>query len=263
MAIEKRPEKEEKHTINEWIKKLGSEPQARQLTKEQYEAMIKRQAIAKNLVSAGKNILGGIARRVATTGPELLGKLGQRLAENYDEAVGNPAFGTGIRELLGYPQLAVQGMPGMQGMPPEQAALMQRRQAVRQGLSPDQVGYIDYLEAQGMPPEAAKAELIALQQAEQIEQQKMAQMTPEQQAAYVQQKAQGGYGYGPAQWQVPPEEKQVVFFFDTKDNTISEVLGEFDTVPEAETEVGKLRKQGLPAFFAAKGYYLNKARLKA
>ena len=55
----------------------------------------------------------------------------------------------------------------------------------------------------------------------------------------------------------------VVFLFDNKDNTISETLGEFDTAQEAEREVSELRKQGLPAFYATKGEYISRARLKA
>lgn len=50
-------------------------------------------------------------------------------------------------------------------------------------------------------------------------------------------------------------QKQVIFLFNRRDNTISEPFGDFDNVEDATREVKKLREKGLPAFFASEKYY--------
>lgn len=50
------------------------------------------------------------------------------------------------------------------------------------------------------------------------------------------------------------QQSQVVFLFNMKENIISELLGTYDDSESAIKEVEKLRKQGLPAFYASEGY---------
>ena len=55
---------------------------------------------------------------------------------------------------------------------------------------------------------------------------------------------------------------QTVFLYDDKTGSVSTILNEFPNAQEAEAEVNKLRNQGLPAYYAAKGY-IDNLRLKA
>lgn len=51
--------------------------------------------------------------------------------------------------------------------------------------------------------------------------------------------------------------KYVVFMFNTKDNAVSEILSEHDNITDAVKEVCNLRKQGIPAYYSSKGYYIE------
>lgn len=221
---------EEKRTAQEWMRKLGNQVPQRQLSKEEYAAMIKKQQMIKGLLSTGKNILGGISSRVgaglgtvAKAIPPALGALEQRMVENYDEAVGHPAFGNAIRETL----YGRQTVPNPYSIPNPYGYETGYSGALFEGPNGELLN--------------ASGEII--------------QMPPSYYHGAPPQESYGaGGGLG---------DKQVVFFFDARDDTVSEVLGEFDTIPEAQAEVDKLRKQGLPAFYGAKGFYGNKNRLKA
>ena len=69
--------------------------------------------------------------------------------------------------------------------------------------------------------------------------------------------------YAPAaQMPTPNNGSQTVFLFDDKSDSVSAILNEFPNAQEAEAEVTKLRNQGLPAYYAAKGY-IDNLRLKA
>ncbi len=59
-----------------------------------------------------------------------------------------------------------------------------------------------------------------------------------------------------------PNGPQTVFLLDDKTGAVSTILNEFPNAQEAEAEVNKLRSQGLPAYYAAKGY-IDNLRLKA
>lgn len=214
----------ETHTAEEWAKKWmalnGTRMPEKRISREEYEKMMRNQAIAKGLINIGKKTLGSIAGTVATGGKKFLTELGDRLAENADEAVGSPIFGGGVRDAIfgpqqprPTPQYAVQMANPLQYTPEELALI----QSITQGNTG--VGGVSV-------PGTAGYSMGA-----------------------------GGYGAMP--------EKQVVFLFDSRNDTITEVLGEFNTVPEAAAETEKLRGQGLPAFYATKSFYLEKQRLKS
>lgn len=155
-----------------------------------------------------------------------LHELGNRLQQNYDAAVGKPMYGEGIRNMLGYGERPAPGAtnPRYYGYPP-----MAEPQYPR--------------EIYTIPPEllfGAAPPVTPL----------MPPLPPMLIPP-------------PPVPQANPNEMQVVFLFDDKNDTISEVMSEFHTVPEAEAETAKLRKQGLPAFYAAKGEYINRTRLRA
>jgi hypothetical protein len=207
----------------------------RNLTQE-YDAAMKRQQLLNQLLTAGKNIFGGIASRVATGLPKVanasarfLGALGQRLAENYDEAVGHPMFGASIRDILYGPQ-----QPIPQASPyPGNAYFGYGPQNFYLGPNGEIIGPNGEI-LQTAPYPSANSSVVGL--------------VPNS----------GVTGNAIAE-----SGKQVVFIFDADNDTITGVLSEFNTVQEAQAEVEKLRKQGIPAFYGAKGVYENKVRLKA
>lgn len=49
-----------------------------------------------------------------------------------------------------------------------------------------------------------------------------------------------------------PQRTYEVFLYNMVENRISVILSEFPTIFEAEAEVARLRRQGLPAFYATK-----------
>jgi hypothetical protein len=65
------------------------------------------------------------------------------------------------------------------------------------------------------------------------------------------------------QQQQSQEEPQVIFLYDDKTSTVSEVIEEVPSRAEAESEIMKLKKQGLPAAYASKETFIGKKRLKA
>jgi len=101
--------------------------------------------------------------------------------------------------------------------------------------------------AQALAPQQQLPQLQILPLTQQLMQQ---QMRPQTQA------------YIPSTQMPTPNGPQTVFLLDDKTGTVSTILNEFPNAQEAEAEVNKLRSQGLPAYYAAKGY-IDNLRLKA
>jgi len=101
--------------------------------------------------------------------------------------------------------------------------------------------------AQTLAPQQQLSQLQMLPLTQQLMQQ---QMHPQTQA------------YIPATQMPTPNGPQIVFLLDDKTGAVSTILNEFPNAQEAEAEVNKLRNQGLPAYYATKGY-INNLRLKA
>lgn len=240
---------DEKLTADEWAKKWEelqeqkiAEPYKKTMTQKEYEAMQRRQAIAKGLLDTGKQVLGGIAGRLGSglgntvkwaAGPHpVLNEAAKRLSENYDEAVGTPAYGSMIRETLyGNPNGPLVVRPSAAGgvysqYNPQELATLQGLYASLLGGAPN--GGV------ATPGGAPTGNVLP-----------------------------PGMTIGMGGAPMYGNEKQVVFLFDNRNDTITETLGEFDTVEQAKAEVQKLRGQGLPAFYAAKNYTLESKRLKA
>jgi len=106
------------------------------------------------------------------------------------------------------------------------------------------------LAPQQLPP--LQAQLLAQQLASRLPQQLVQQQIQPQAQAYA----------PAAQMPTPNNSPQTVFLYDDKTDSVSTILNEFPSAQEAEAEVNKLRNQGLPAYYAAKGY-IDNLRLKA
>ncbi|MEM0148427.1 MAG: hypothetical protein QXN16_00565 [Candidatus Micrarchaeaceae archaeon] len=256
----------ETHTAEEWKKKLGdnlaqlaTEPK---MTKEEYIKMLKKQETAKELLTAGKNILGGIAQRVGSAGKKFLVGLGNRLATNYNTAVGTPVFGTTIRELLGANQNSTFPMQNPYAVQNPYQRYVQNPYAVQnpyQRYLQNPYAVQNSYATQNLGPQYPK-EIYSItpeifMAAQNPQQPVPPQPTPSPSAAP--QPMSFAVPAAGNQIQAPVAEPQVVFFFDKASNTISEILNEFSNIPSAEAEVARLRKQGLPAFYATKGDFVN------
>jgi len=104
---------------------------------------------------------------------------------------------------------------------------------------------------QQLPP--LQAQLLEQQLASRLAQQQLQQQQVRPQAQ----------AYAPAaQMPTPENGPQTVFLFDDKTGSVSTILNEFPNAQEAEAEAKKLRNEGLPAYYAAKGY-IDNLRLKA
>jgi len=101
--------------------------------------------------------------------------------------------------------------------------------------------------AQAFAPQQQLPQLQVLPLTQQLMQQQVRPQTP----AYI-----------PNTQMPTPDGPQTVFLLDDKTGAVSTILNEFPNVQEAEAEVNKLRSQGLPAYYAAKGY-IDNLRLKA
>jgi len=107
------------------------------------------------------------------------------------------------------------------------------------------------------PQQMAQA-LIPQQQLPQL-----LQIIPLPQQLIQQQMRPQTQAYIPAtQMPTPNNGPQTVFLLDDKTGSVSAILNEFPNAQEAEAEVNKLRSQGLPAYYTAKGY-IDNLRLKA
>ncbi|MEM0143086.1 MAG: hypothetical protein QXL94_03935 [Candidatus Parvarchaeum sp.] len=250
----------EMHTAEEWKKKLGEDIKqldtGPKLSKEEYIKMLKKQETAKELLTAGKNILNGITQRVGSAGKKFIVGLGNRLAANYDTAIGNPVFGTSIREILGTNQklpssFSMQNPYAMQN--PYQRYVQQNPYAM-QNLGPQYPKEIYSITPEMFATPAPDQQHI------------MPNMPQSQMAMQQPVNSSVPLSTSNNQIQASVAEPQVVFFFDKANDTVSEILSEFDSIPAAEAEVSRLRKQGLPAFYATKGNFVNVSnnnRLKA
>ena len=240
----------EKHTLEEWEKKLGKE----KLTKKEYEKMLKRQKTQEtitNLLKTGKNILQGVGRTVSNTLYKVANNpLTDNFRKNYmDTYQGSPLAST-IKNALGWeprPTAQVTGYYDQFG-----------RYINRTGqyVSPWQQQYWQYPQGatqqnQYQGPQYPQ-ELFRFQSTNAPSEQPASSPIVQSQPTVSQPTAS-------------PNEPQAVFLYDDKTNTVSEILAEFNTVQEAEAEVKKLRGQGLPAYYATRGVYTNKIgeRLKA
>jgi len=105
------------------------------------------------------------------------------------------------------------------------------------------------------PQQMAQA-LIPQQQLPQL------QIIPLPQQLIQQQMRPQTQAYIPTTQMPTPNGPQTVFLLDDKTGAVSTILNEFPNAQEAEAEVNKLRSQGLPAYYAAKGY-IDNLRLKA
>jgi len=251
----------EKHTLEEWEKKLSKE-KLKKLTKKEYEKMLKRQKTQEtitNLLKNGKNILQGIGQTVSNTLYKVANNpLADNFRKNYvDNYPGSP-FASIIKKAIGWeprPTAQVTGYYDQFG-----------RYINRTGqyVSPWQQQYWQYPQSatqqnqyqyQGpqYPQELFKFQEINVPSEQSASSTAQSQPTSQPVASPT------------AQPTASPNEPQAVFLYDDKTNTISEILAEFNTVQEAEAEVKKLRGQGLPAYYATRGVYANKVgeRLKA
>jgi hypothetical protein len=234
---------EKKHTFEDWSELVGTE---RKLTKEEYEKMLKNQQRLekiKGVLNEGKSTLGNILHNIRP----VLGDIEKRLVENYDSAVGTPSFGSGIREALGYtrPPAPVMRRPMMPlqnpyAIYPYGAPLMRGGPQYPNELLTASQDLLARALGAGMQPQALNV-AVGVQQPQQP------LFTTQQPVAVV----------------APQPSPQVVFLFDAKTDQVSEIMNEYPTAQEAEMEAAKLQKQGLPAFYAPKGEYVNKARVKA
>ncbi|MEM4097246.1 MAG: hypothetical protein QXS81_00985 [Candidatus Micrarchaeaceae archaeon] len=250
----------EMHTAEEWKKKLGTNPlqsdTGQKMTKEEYLKMLKKQETAKELLTAGKNILSGIAQRVGSAGKKFLVGLGNRLAANYNTAVGNPIFGTTIREILGTNKLVLPSFPIQNPYVAQnpyqryiQNPYVAQNPYLRYGQqNPYMLNFGPQYprEIYSITPETFMAMHNIQQPASQST--TMNLQPTNLTAAPV---------TASNQIQAPVAEPQVVFLLDKTNNTVSEILNEFSSIPAAEAEVARLRKQGLPAFYATKGDFVN------
>lgn len=223
---------DKERSIEEWERILGTNAD-RKVSKEEYEKILKKQQQLekiKGLLAAGKNTLGSIAK---TVGP-IASKVADRLQANYDTAIGQPRFGASIREALGYNQSPLR--------PPQQP------RPVYPFISQYGSG-IPFITGPQYPRELFSVSPNLLNVVK-----PMPQMPPSQvQVPTVQQTMQ-----------TPTTNSQVVFLYNDKDDKVTEVMSEYQTVQEAEAETARLRKQGLPAFYGTKGEYINNgAKLKA
>ena len=223
---------DKEHSIGEWERILGTNAD-RKISKEEYEKILKRQQQLekiKGLLAAGKNTLGSIVKTVSP----IASKVADRLQANYDTAIGQPRFGASIREALGYNQSPLRPSP--------------QPRPVYPFISQYGSG-IPFVTGPQYPRELFSVSPNLLNVVK-----PMPQMPPPQmQVPTVQQTMQ-----------TPTTNSQVVFLYNDKDDKVTEVMSEYQTVQEAEAETARLRKQGLPAFYATKGEYINNgAKLKA
>ena len=221
----------ELHSLEDWKRIYGTSPK---LSKEEYEKKLRAQQKLeeiKSLLSEGKNTLGNIVKTVSP----IASKIATRLRENYDTAVGEPRFGRNIREALGFNT----GPLNPRGIAPSPSPY-----TFQNGYNvPFLTGPQYPREVFTIPSPAAAVPFPP-------------QPQPQQPAAQAPAAAQGT--------QAPTSSSQVVFLYDDKDDKITEIMSEYPTAQEAEVEVARLRKQGLPAFYAAKGEYINNgAKLKS
>ncbi len=242
---------EKKRTLEDWQNILGSE---RKLTKEEYEKILKnkeRLEKIKNLLTEGKGFLSNIAKNAGSVASKVV----QRMVENYDSAIGTPRYGTSIREVLGYADK----------LNPVKQLPYQYTQYRNMG-SPYTYN-VPFINGPQYPRELFNVNPSVLNNALGIQKETAILRPPIITSPSLQMIPQ------PLQVTPPPQvtpisipmtnEPQVVFLFDDKTDTISEVMNEFPTVQQAELEASKLRKQGLPAFYASKGEYVNRVRVKA
>jgi len=127
-----------------------------------------------------------------------------------------------------------------------------------QQLTPQQLSPLQaQLLSQQLATRLAQAQQLMQQQIQPQAQQLMQQQIQPQaqpQAQTIQTSA--------AQTPTSNNSPQTVFLYDDKTGSVSTILNEFPNAQEAEAEVNKLRSQGLPAYYAAKGY-IDNLRLKA
>jgi len=257
----------EKHTLKEWKKKLGTKGTEKKFTKKEYEKILKRQNTVNNLLNTGKNILQGIGQNVSNVGQAVgkginaLGKavytvannpLADNFRRNYmDNYQGSP-FASIIKNAIGWeprPTAKVTGYYDQFGRYINRTGQYVSPWQYPQSTTPQN----QYSQAGPQYPQ----ELFKFQGTN----------APSGQPAMSTIQSQPTATSPPTASQptASPNEPQAVFLFDDKTDTVSEILGEFNTVQEAEAEVKKLRGQGLPAYYATRGAYINKigGRLKA
>ncbi len=234
---------EEKHTYDDWKKRQD----VNKLTREEYEKIRKRQEQlekAKNLISSGKKTLGNIIRDVTP----IASKIADRLRANYDTAIGQPRFGTSIRDMLGFnptPLNPATARPLYPGVNPYSAQYQFAVPFVNTGpqyprelfaITPD---VMNAMRAMANPNTRINVVQPGQPQAVQMPLINAVPAQPQQ------------------TMQTPTSDSQVVFLYDDKNNRVSEVMNEYPTEQQAALEVAKLRKQGLPAFYAANGIFAN------
>jgi len=250
----------EKHTLEEWEKKLGKE-KLKKLTKKEYEKILKRQKTREtitNLLKTGKNILQGIGQTVSNTLYKAANNpLANNFRENYVNTYQGSPLASTIKNALGWEPRPTAQVTGYY----DQFGRYINRTG--QNVSPWQQQYWQY-------PQSAIQQNQYQYQGPQYPQElfKFQEMNaPSEQSSSTAQSQPTSQpiASSPAQPTASPNEPQAVFLYDDKTNTVSEILAEFNTVQEAEAEVKKLRGQGLPAYYATRGVYINKAneRLKA
>jgi len=253
----------EKHTLKEWKKKLGTE---KKFTKEEYEKILKRQNTVNGLLKTGKNILQGIGQNVSSVGQSVvkgvnaLGKavytvannpLADNFRKNYMDTYQGSPFASNIKNAIGLgprPTAPVTGYYDQFGRYINRTGQYVSPWQYPQGVTPQN----QYSQAGPQYPQ----ELFKFQGTN-VPSEQPAMSTIQPHPITSQPTA--------SQPTASPNEPQDVFLFDDRTNTVSEILGEFNTVQEAEAEVKKLRGQGLPAYYATRGAYINKigGRLKA
>jgi len=264
----------EKHTPKEWEKKLGKE----KLTKKEYEKMLKRQKAKEtitNLLNTGKNILQGIGSTLSNAAYktyETAYKIANNpLADNFrrnymDNYPGSP-FASIIKKAIGWEPMPTAPVTGYydqfgryinrtgQYVSPWQYPTGQYTSTLQnpQTVTP-QNQYIQI--GPQYPKELFKFQNTNIPSEQPIIPTTQSQIITSQPTTPQNTVSQPATAHN---------EPQTVFLYDDKTGSISEILGEFDTIQEAEAEVKKLREQGLPAYYATRGVYINKVneRLKA
>ena len=242
----------QEHTLEEWQQLLGP---TRKITKEEYEKTLKRKEQMdkiKGLLTAGKKSLGNIIENVKPIANELA----DRLQANYDTAIGQPRFGVSIRDALGFEPNQPLNNPQMNtGYPAYQTN-----------------GYgIPFLDGiNGYENSIPNVNGLNMQSSLQYPKEIFTlpdnlnnhSMENQMQQGSIQPSTQIPNTYS-SNTNEPSNNDQVVFLYGNKDDKVTEVISEYPSAQEAQAEVEKLKKQGLPAFYGPKGDYIYNARVKA